>query len=162
MSNELFSPKQNNNGYDWKIVNDDVMGGLSTSKTTIDIDGFLSFKGFVSLENNGGFAMTQLRFEKKNVEVFSKIVIKIKGDGKSYQFRIKDDVSNFYSYVQNFSTSRDHQIIELPLKDFYPVYRGRKLDLDNFNKKYIEQIAILIGNKRQENFELIIKEIILE
>ncbi len=58
--------KQNQDGYllnssimktenQWRIVNDGVMGGLSSSKATIKDDKII-FSGNVSLENNGGFA----------------------------------------------------------------------------------------------------------
>jgi hypothetical protein len=40
----------------WRIVNDGVMGGLSTSNVRINDEGKISFSGNVSLDNNGGFA----------------------------------------------------------------------------------------------------------
>ena len=39
----------------WRIVNDGVMGGLSSSKAIVKDDKII-FNGNVSLENNGGFA----------------------------------------------------------------------------------------------------------
>jgi NADH dehydrogenase [ubiquinone] 1 alpha subcomplex assembly factor 1 len=88
-----------------------------------------------------------------------KIVIKLKGDGKKYELRIKDNSSNYYSYISSFTTSGDWQEIEIPLKDMYPSFRGRKLDSPNFSKNYIEDIAFLIGNKKPEKFKLLIDKI---
>ena len=37
-----------------------------------------------------------------------------------------------------------------------------KINMKNFNKKYITEIGFLIGNKVRENFELRIRSIFLE
>ena len=34
-----------------------------------------------------------------------KINLKVTGDGNTYQIRIKDDTSNYYSYAQEFETN---------------------------------------------------------
>jgi hypothetical protein len=44
----------------WKIVDDAVMGGMSSSTFKLDPDGQGVFEGTVSLENNGGFSMVRL------------------------------------------------------------------------------------------------------
>jgi len=44
----------------------------------------------------------------------------------------------------------------------YPAFRGRKLELPNFSESTIEEIAFLIGNKKNEDFELLIDSITLE
>jgi hypothetical protein len=41
----------------------------------------------------------------------------------------------------------------------YFSFRGRRLNAPNFSHEYIEQIVFLIGNKKDENFELIIDTI---
>ena len=44
----------------------------------------------------------------------------------------------------------------------YPAFRGRKLAMDNFSSEIIEEIAILIGNKKEQQFMLEIDEIYLK
>jgi NADH dehydrogenase [ubiquinone] 1 alpha subcomplex assembly factor 1 len=44
----------------------------------------------------------------------------------------------------------------------YPSFRGTRLNMENFSQKAIEQISILIGNKKNENFKLIIDSILLK
>jgi len=44
----------------------------------------------------------------------------------------------------------------------YPVFRGRKLDLNDFSSNGIEEIALLIGNKKEESFRLEISKIYLQ
>lgn len=153
---------KNSKLFSWTIVNDVVMGGRSTSSITINSEGNAVFKGEVSLENNGGFSSLRHRFEKIEISDFSKVKIRLKGDGKRYQFRIKPSMFNQYSYVYHFQTNGDWQTIEINLTEFTPVFRGRKLDMPNFSGTELEEVGFLIGNKQQEKFELILDAIILE
>lgn len=155
----IFDFNKSSNIQDWRIVNDIVMGGKSSSSFTLSPDGFGLFEGEVSLENNGGFASVNYRFKKIKVNNDSCIIIKLKGDGKNYQVRIKNDSGNSYSYIATFETSGAWQEIKIPLKDMYPSFRGRKLDLPNFSHDSIEELVFLIGNKTPEKFALLIDKI---
>ena len=146
----------------WFIVNDDVMGGVSKSKLFLDDEGNGVFKGRISTLNNGGFA--SVRFNSGRVITKNKkdLVIKIKGDQKKYQIRIKSNTNDFHSYIMDFITSGEWEIIKIPLKSMYASFRGRRLNMDDFDKDYFEQISILVGNKKNENFELRIKSVELK
>ena len=63
----------------WYITNDVVMGGLSKSTMKVDKGGKAIFSGEVSIENNGGFAMTRLPLNLKLDSKKSKIVLQLKG-----------------------------------------------------------------------------------
>lgn len=158
-SNLIFNFEKDVNTDNWYVLNDNVMGGVSTSRIYVSNDGYGVFEGSVSLENNGGFAMTQYNCAITNVKKYTKIILKVKGDGKTYQFRVKDNRNNYYSYIQNFETTGKNQTIELQLSDFEPYFRGRKLNMANYNENTIEQVAILIGNKKAETFKLLIDSI---
>ncbi|NEN22357.1 CIA30 family protein [Cryomorpha ignava] len=147
---------------DWIIVDDVVMGGESAGTFKLNADGFGVFEGNISLANNGGFSSVRYQFEKTSVKGFTKISIKLRGDGKNYQFRIKANSGDYYSYIAPFSTSGEWQEIEIPLKDMYPSYRGRRLDQPNFSAESIEEITFLIGNKKNEQFKLLIDKIELK
>ena len=153
-SKTIFDFSQNSNIQDWEITNDVVMGGKSSSYFKLSTDGFGVFSGNISLENNGGFASVRHRFKKIEVNEKTKIVIKLKGDGKKYQFRVKDDSGNYYSYIASFSTTGKWEEIEISLKDMYPYFRGYKINGSNFSSNIIEQITFLIGNKTPETFKL--------
>jgi len=146
----------------WIIVDDVVMGGKSSGTFNLNAEGHGVFEGTVSLENNGGFSSVRYRFEKILIQESTKIILKIRGDGKQYQFRIKHNTGDYYSYIAPFSTTGEWQEIEILLKDMYPSFRGRKLEQANFSNDYIEEIAFLIGNKNQEEFELLIDKIELK
>ncbi len=143
----------------WSTVDDTVMGGRSESDFTLSPDGYGLFEGRVSLENNGGFSSLRYRFKKIQIDKNGSVVLKLKGDGKKYQFRIKNKSSDYYSYIYNFETSGEWEEIRIPLSDFYPSFRGMKLEMPNFAHSEIEEIGMLIGNKKAENFKLLIDKI---
>ncbi len=158
----LFEFNTKSNISNWRIVDDVVMGGCSNGGFKISNCGNGLFYGTVSLENNGGFSMVQNHFEEKKVKGFSKISLKIKGDGKPYQFRIKANTTTKHSYIASFQTSGDWETIEIPFKTMYPAYRGKILDIPNFDEQHIVMMAFLIGNKKAENFSLEIDSIVLK
>lgn len=143
----------------WTVVDDVVMGGRSSSQFTINSEGFGVFKGNVSLDNNGGFSSVRYQFKKTEVTKYTSIKIRLKGDGKKYQFRVKNKSSNYYSYITLFSTTNEWQDVQIDLKDMYPSFRGKRLDNTNFSHDYIDQVVFLISNKKNEKFKLIIDTI---
>ena len=142
----------------WSIVNDNVMGGVSTSKFYYDGNHAI-FEGKISLKNNGGFASIRSDIKRILVSPKKKINLSLKGDGKVYQVRVKRNKFDNFSYVQNFKTNGKNEIISIELNKFYPSFRGIKLNKENFNYNQIEQISILIGNKQEEEFKLKIEKI---
>ena len=146
----------------WYVVNDGVMGGLSRGSFTRTSEGHGLFQGDVSLDNNGGFTSVRYRFSPMQVKSNAKIKLRLKGDGKEYQFRIKDNSRQYYSYIITFETSSDWQDIEIPLSQMTPSFRGRTLDLPNFSEDQIEEIVFLIANKKEERFELLLDSIELQ
>lgn len=146
-----FSSKSSNQ---WRVVDDVVMGGRSSGNFEVNEEGHGVFHGDVSTANNGGFSSVRHEVNTINTEKFSEVVIKLKGDGKAYQFRIKPSVSNYFFYIQTFETNGKWQEIRIPFKDFFPSFRGRKLDQPNFDGKQIEEMTFLIANKKNEPFKL--------
>ncbi|WP_044404182.1 CIA30 family protein [Lacinutrix sp. Hel_I_90] len=146
----------------WRIVDDVVMGGRSNGYFSINEDGHAIFRGKISLENNGGFSSVRYDTKAINVTNYTKVCIRLKGDGKPYQFRVKADSRKRYSYITSFETSGTWETITIDLKDLYPAFRGRTLDYPNFDKDTIDELAFLIGNKKEEAFELLIDKIELQ
>ncbi|WP_319500331.1 CIA30 family protein [uncultured Draconibacterium sp.] len=143
----------------WYRVNDDVMGGRSTCSFKINEEGNALFTGQISLENNGGFSSVHYRFSPLETTGYQFLMLRVKGDGKRYQVRIKNRAGDYYSYIAYFTTTGEWQDIRIPLKDMYPSFRGRTLDMPNFEGGKIEEFALLIGNKKEEAFRLTIDKI---
>jgi NADH dehydrogenase [ubiquinone] 1 alpha subcomplex assembly factor 1 len=159
---EIYSFTSQTKVNEWRIVNDGVMGGVSKSTLLLTDAGHGQFSGHVSLANNGGFASIQLNKTINIPEEKKFILLRVKGDGKSYEFRLKGDSSQYESYVHPFTTTGEWENIKLPISEFYPQFRGRKLNIPNFNFKSIEELSFLISNKKEEDFKLLIDWIGLE
>ncbi|OGX83624.1 NADH:ubiquinone oxidoreductase [Hymenobacter lapidarius] len=158
----LFNFSTSSDWSGWEVENDVVMGGKSSSKLTRNEAGNAVFTGDVSLENNGGFASIQYHFAPRAISGYDKACIRLKGDGKEYQFRIKANLKERASYIYTFKTSGEWQTIEIPLNKMEPSFRGNKLAQPNFNADKIEEVRFLVGNGKAENFRLEIDKIELQ
>ncbi|MGB5275062.1 MAG: CIA30 family protein [Flavobacteriaceae bacterium] len=150
----IFNFEANADISKWQVVNDGVMGGRSQSAFYLNDAGHGVFEGTVSLENNGGFASVRHRFDAIVNKDCQYVAIRLKGDGKRYQFRVKSTLDQRHSYIAYVETSGAWQTIILPLQNLYPAFRGQKLALPNFDGKNLSEIAFLIGNKNAEAFHL--------
>ena len=159
---EIYNFSNQSNIKEWRIVNDGVMGGISKSSLALTDAGHGQFSGHVSLANNGGFTSIVLNKTIKLAEEKTFVILRVKGDGKNYEFRLKGSISQSESYVQQFSTSGEWENIKLEIRKFYPQYRGRKMNTPNFNFESIEQLSFLVANKQDEDFEMLIDWIGLE
>jgi NADH dehydrogenase [ubiquinone] 1 alpha subcomplex assembly factor 1 len=158
----LFDFSSSSDWSGWAIQNDVVMGGESSSNLSRSAAGNAVFTGDVSLRNNGGFASLQSHFTPKDIRGYAKALIRLKGDGKHYQFRLKASLDERASYIYTFKTSGEWQTIEIPLNNMEPSYRGTKLDQPNFNANEMQEVRFLIGNGKEENFRLEIDKIALQ
>jgi len=103
----------NSNISNWQVVDDVVMGGTSNGNFNLNKDGHAVFSGEVSLENNGGYSSVQYTFDALDITNYKTVCIKLKGDGKNYQFRLKKDQNDYYSYKKKFTTNGDWQTVNL-------------------------------------------------
>ena len=156
----LYDFTDKNNLKSWSIVDDVVMGGRSSGSLNLDTNGNGSFNGRVSLENYGGFSSIRCRVKNLDLSDNSLIVLKVFGDNKVYQLRIKSKYYDRHVYVKNFYAKDEWQEIEIPLDSMEPYFRGRKLNMNNFEDNSIVEFGILIGNKVNEDFSLLIDYIL--
>lgn len=146
----------------WIVVNDNVMGGVSASRMSLTKDSCLLFSGSLSLENNGGFASIRTRPTDFDLGDYRGIRIRVKGDGRVYQYRIHvDDYFDAVAFKQDFQTTDgDWLEIDLPFKLFLPTYRGRILQNERpLLAAKIKQMGFLIADKSAGPFSLIVDKI---
>ena len=158
----IYDFTKTSNISEWYVVNDGVMGGLSRGMFELSDHGHGVFRGKVSLENNGGFSSIRYPFTTKKVSGYNYLKLKVKGDKKRYQIRAKSKRSQYYSYVAYFETSGQWEIISIPLREMYPLFRGYQLNQPNYDGIQLEEVGILIANKKAEDFRLEIDAIYLE
>lgn len=140
----------------WFIVNDDVMGGISRSEIIVDKDGFATFSGIVSPDNNGGFASIRSVIEPNQEEKYKGVIIRVKGDGKKYNLRFRTNTGfDGYAYQAKFNTEENWKEYKIPFSDFEPTFRGQKLsNKPKLESKNMEQIGLLIADYQFGQFSI--------
>ena len=146
----------------WYVVDDGVMGGLSQGNLAYNDEGYAMYSGDISLDNYGGFSSIRKVYRKQEIAGYKHAILHVKVDGKKYQFRLKSSRRDYHSYVYDFKTGNEWEEIIIPLEEMRPQFRGRKLNMPDYDASYVSEMAILIGNKKVESFELLIKEITLQ
>lgn len=140
----------------WGNIDDGVMGGVSASRMRIS-DGVAVFEGTLSLENNGGFASVRSEVLPQNLAGCEGIRLRIQGDGKVYQFRIRTTAAfDGPSYQMRFETKKDEFIeVDLPFSGFTAVFRGRPLpDHPKLDPAKIATLGFMISEKQEGPFTL--------
>jgi NADH dehydrogenase [ubiquinone] 1 alpha subcomplex assembly factor 1 len=153
----LFDFQAPNNSPAWQIVNDDVMGGVSTSSFQILANGGAVFSGVVSLEKNGGFASVRSAPARHNLMTSGCFVIRLRGDGRRYKFTVRTETgfnTPLYqcAFVTKLGEWEEHR---LAFKDFVPTFRGHILtDVPPLNPGRVTSIGLLISEKQDGPFQL--------
>ena len=141
----------------WQIVNDDVMGGVSTSQFQVLTNGGAIFSGVVSLENNGGFASVRSSAVRENLSGTDAFVLRVRGDGRRYKFTVRTE-SGFDApnYQAEFTTRRgEWEEHRLAFKDFVATFRGRVLtDVPPLIPAKITSVGLLISDQQAGPFRL--------
>lgn len=160
----LFNSEAESAAQQWEVVNDGVMGGVSSSQFLIT-NGIALFTGKVSLENNGGFASVRLRADAMDCAGCDAFVIRVRGDGKTYKFTARTSRSwNSPQYQMKFNTRADEwQEIRLPLEQFKASFRGRALPGEPpLTSDRLTSLGFLIADKQVGLFRLEIRSIRME
>ncbi|GAC32734.1 NADH:ubiquinone oxidoreductase complex I intermediate-associated protein 30 [Paraglaciecola polaris LMG 21857] len=157
----LFKINENDS---WQSLNDGVMGGVSKSQLT-HLDKLAVFSGHVSLDNNGGFASVNRRVFVSNVALESELTIRVMGDGKRYQLRLKSGVQKGCpSYSAGFTTQANvWQTFRFKLNEFKATLRGKRVpDAPKLNWLDVQQLGFFISDRQEGEFCLLIDSISLD
>jgi len=141
----------------WQLVNDSVMGGVSTSGLNRVSDEVVRFSGRLSMDNNGGFASARASGQMQGLKEINAISIRAKGDGRTYQLRLRTSSGwRTPDYSAEFTTELGQwQTHILPLGDFVAGWRGRTIrDAPPVDPTKIQSIGILLGDKNPGAFSL--------
>jgi hypothetical protein len=152
----LFDFEDADAGKQWQTVNDGVMGGRSEGRFKINADNNMEFFGTLSLDNNGGFASVRSREAKLELEQENAIVIRVRGDGRDYNFRlyVPRSVSR-NSYEQSFRTKKDEWIeVTLPMDKFVATWRGRVFPNEKLDPSNVAGMGIQLSDNQPGSFKL--------
>ncbi|MGB5292637.1 MAG: CIA30 family protein [Lysobacterales bacterium] len=159
MSIAMMTVSLDSNLQAWRAVNDGVMGGVSAGRM-IKAEGVLRFEGELSLDNNGGFASVR-RLVDQDLSGAASVRIQVRGDGRTYQFRIRHDGRfDAVSWRAEFTTTGDWKTLDLPLDEFTPVFRGRRVPgAGPVKPASIRQVGFLLADKQPGPFALEVRSI---
>jgi monofunctional biosynthetic peptidoglycan transglycosylase len=141
----------------WEIINDAVMGGVSSSRISIVENKASLCTGDVSLENYSGFASMRTRPRELALSGYNGLMVNVKGDGKNYRLRLRTNGEyEGIAYQAHFSTEGDKwNTARLPFESFTPVYRGRVVsDAPQLDLSAVRRIGIMIADKQEGPFRL--------
>jgi len=140
----------------WTSLNDIVMGGVSSSKMSYTQNGIAKFHGDLSLENNGGFASVRYNKTSFDLSDYRGLELHIKGDDKSYQFRLGTDAPRI-AYAQSFHAPNEWITVKLPFANFKPTFRGRDVpSAPQLDTEGILELTFMLADKQAGPFELFI------
>jgi len=143
----------------WLILNDGVMGGLSQSQVCETSTG-LEFRGYLSTENNGGFASIR-KTENVSLDGIIGFRLEFKGDGRCYQFRLRQDEDpRSVAWRRQFNTDSSLQEVTILLNEFKPVFRGYPVPgAGALTPAAIRQLGFMLVDKIEGPFKLLIRSI---
>ena len=144
----------------FRIINDDVMGGVSTSRVG-EREGALVFEGEVSLANNGGFA--SCRGPVALPRAARVLLVTLRGDGQRYKLTLRlDGNPGSGQYQATFVAPREWQTLRFEPADFAASFRGRPLDLPPVRFGEVRFIGLLISDRQAGPFGVELRDVRIE
>ncbi len=149
----------------WVAVNDGVMGGRSSGGAVVG-DGQLLFGGVLSQENNGGFASVRSVGQLFDLSGSTQVFLRVRGDGRRYQLRLATD-ARYRGMPVSFGASFDTRAGEwqdvcVPLDSLSATVRGAAVPSASMDLSQVQEIGLLIADKREDPFALAVKWIAVE
>lgn len=144
--------------FDWEVVNDGVMGGLSQRSVVMSESGTMVFRGVLSLENNGGFSSVRSGQVSMDLSEATGIVLRVRGDGRTYQFRLMTDArvrNRRVTFMAPFQTKvGEWAEVQMPFKAFAGTWRGERISEALLDPSKIEGFGIQLADKKPGVFSL--------
>lgn len=135
----------------WRVVNDNVMGGQSQGELEI-VGGLLVFRGATNT-NGGGFS--SIRSDPAPImvpESAGGIELRVRGDGRNYIFRV--ETQEGIAYWADFATTKDWRVAKVAFGDFRPRRRGQWLAGPVLDPARIDQLGLMVYDGLDGKFRL--------
>lgn len=150
-----------NLGTQWRLVTDQVMGGVSNGELNLDDykgRNCLCMRGNVSTDNNGGFVQIALNLTKDesfDASAYAGVELSVAGNNEPYNvhFRTTDLWLPWQSYRFTFKATTEWQTIRIPFADL-EAYRTTT----KFRQDKLKRIG-LVGIGRDFKAELCVASI---
>ena len=123
----------------------------------------MKFSGMLSLENNGGFSTFRSREVDLNLSNDLGLLLRVKGDGRTYQARLATDAryrGMEVSFSADFVAKKGEWLeVKIPFTDFKGNFRGTDLPKQKLDPSMIRRVGILLSDKTQAPFDIEIDHI---
>jgi len=131
-----------NLGSPWRLVTDQVMGGVSNGQLTLDSyhdRNCLRMRGAVSTENNGGFVQMVLNLandKRFDASAYAGIELEVAGNDESYNIHLRtsDLWLPWQSYRASFKALTDWQTIRIPFAELMAYKTTSKFRQDRLKR----------------------------
>ncbi len=146
----------------WQPINDQVMGGLSSSRFRLDAEGWAVFEGEVSLQNNGGFASVRAATRILARTGAAGYALSVLGDGKRYKFNLRTDAAfDGLTYQASFQPPAGVWAeVSVLVASMTPTYRGRLVPrAPRLQPERVCQVGWMIANAQAGPFALGIRSV---
>lgn len=129
-------------GPDWRLVTDNVMGGVSNGQLTAEERGgrpCLRLSGEVRTENNGGFIQAALDLastRQRDASDYDGVVIDVYGNGEVYNLHLRQDGLwlPWQAFRATFPAPPEWQTRYLPFSEFRPYSTSARLKPDRLKR----------------------------
>lgn len=133
---------RSNLGEEWRLVTDNVMGGISSGKLSLHSDqgkNCLRMQGEVSTENNGGFVQIALNLAESgsfDASAYDGVELEVAGNNESYNMHLRTTGLWFpwQSYRASFDASNDWQTIRIPFAELEAYKTGQSFDASKLKR----------------------------
>jgi hypothetical protein len=144
-----FGTRESRLGTRWRLVTDQVMGGVSTGRMERrELDGRteLCMTGDVSLANNGGFVQVNLDLgpsERFDAGDYTGVRLVVRGNGEVYNLHLKTAATTmpWQSYRADFVADATWREVRLPFAAFTPHRLVPALDVTRLKRLGIVAIG---------------------
>ncbi|RYU61990.1 CIA30 family protein [Methylolobus aquaticus] len=146
----------------FQTVNDDVMGGISTSRVMHEGDALI-FAGTLSLASGGGFASFRgpLPLPLPLPPETTVLSVHLRGDGQRYRITLRTEpCENGLTYQAPFVTSGHWEWLSFSASDFTARRRGRPVEhAPGLAFPQAKALGILIADRQAGPFRLALREV---
>jgi hypothetical protein len=135
-----------------QVINDDVMGGQSSSKLLRTVTGLL-FEGDISLVNGGGFA--SFRAPLCLARDSAAVQVAVRGDERRYRFVLRtDEGRGAAQYQAPFVAPRLWTTLQFVSGDFVARFRGRPVTAPPLHFADVRAFGLLISEGQSGPFRV--------
>ena len=141
---------------EWRVVNDNVMGGQSKGGFSIE-DSFLIFSGDINT-SGGGFSSIRMTLDNNALIDYKGVQVRLKTKDVNRVYRIIMEDKNLRSVTYRspieLTSTENWQIVFIAFEDFKPSRRGQPLRAPIFEKSSPESIGFMLNDTFDGSFRL--------